>query len=285
MRRSMDVTFTLDDINLDKRNDGRRFLDFYSEEGIRLALERYGLTAALGRRGYADFEMYTSADDERHTLILSTDVDGRTLHLMELVVRRDQLLPDPPGELPALGRDIETLTVDWLALQDPRGLFSERRPRLPGQALPGLGIGERVMEMLYRVVDRLGLDTLVTVPDHFHNAALYGRELPFLDPWYGGQLQRLQTVLMTEEELSLSQASWAVEWGHVHQGEGPPLRWRGQLMVAPRGKSLEAYFGSREYKAEVRRVAEHVDYRLDREAFEARWAESEAAFTSALLGG
>jgi hypothetical protein len=65
MRASLDDTRPLTDRELLDKNAGRRFLDFYGDEGMRFALEKYGLRrTAHARRGW--FGSGTHAFDERH---------------------------------------------------------------------------------------------------------------------------------------------------------------------------------------------------------------------------
>lgn len=274
MRSSMDAEFGVDLLRPERRDADRRFLDYYGDEGIRLALERYGVFERLEARGYRDFELVTRATDERHTLLVRGRPagGGEPVRLLELLVRRERMVPETAPGLPDLPSAFETLTVDWLVLRHPDGHFTPERPRLPGQDAPGLGIGEMVLALLLRVIERLDLDVLVAVPEHFHNAKFYVPEMPFFDPWYLGQLRALEGALMIEEGLSLAQASWAIEWNHVRARDGTRFRWTGHPMLAPRDPDLAAYVAHPRYASEARRAAEVCRYALDRPAFQARWA-------------
>lgn len=269
-----DESAAIDERTVLDKDAGRRFLDFYGSEGLRHALERYGLLAAIARRGYPDVAIETRAEGERHTMLL----EGRAapgepyVRLLELTVRRDTLVPVAPSGLPPLHARYDVLTIDWLLLQSPNGRFEPGRPPVPGQRYPGLGVGWRVLALLYRVVDRLGLDALVTVADHLHNAEHYARELPFLDPAYAGRLRALLALLHSRHGLSTAQASWAMEWGLVRDPSGEVVRWRGELQLASEEPSLLAYLQSPGY-ASLAAVAEEAcaRFELDREAFDARW--------------
>jgi hypothetical protein len=131
--------------------------------------------------------------------------------------------------------------------------------------------------MLYRIVERIGLHCLATVPEYFHNAHLYARELPYFDPWYMGQLRALEHLLLREHALSLAAASWAIDWGLVKRPDGTDFHWRGQLMLWPAEPRLTAYLRSDAHREESKRVARHERYTLDRAAFDARWAREHAA--------
>jgi hypothetical protein len=264
------------------REPDPRFLDFYGDEGLRLALERYGITREAEKRGYAQLDLETHCDDERHTLLVfGSDADGLRHRIAEAVVRRDRLLPHPDeAQDPALATAYDVLTVDWLVLRNPLARFTSERPRLPGQDAPGLGLGEQVFELLCRAVERLSLDALVSTAQHFHNAVLYVTRMPFLDPRWAGQLHALVHRLMLREGLSLAQASWAVEWGLVHaEGSPEPFRWRGELQLWPRAPTLERFVKAEAYFRRVATATADWHFRLDRPAFDERWEAERAALT------
>lgn len=277
MRTSMEDDFALSEADLPgaKENGApRRFLDFYGDEGLFFALDQYGLLEALRHAGYGAFELRTRADDERHTLLLGARpaVGGEPTNLLELVVRRDRLVPGTIEEgLPPLEPSYAMLTVDWLTLRDPLGRFRPDRPQLPGQDAPGSGLGEQVLEMLYRVVERLHLGGLLTVGEHFHNAWLYGRELRFFDPYHQGQCVALSRALLTDEALTLAQAAWAIEWGFVYTHEAKRFVWHGEAQLRSFSPSLTKFLSSKEHEARSQAHADATVFHLDRAAFQARW--------------
>jgi len=265
----------------DARVGTGRFMGFYGTSGLELAFERYGLYAALARRGFTEPQLILRLDDERHTLILEAPHDGAAtperLRLLELVVRRDAMLPTPPTGMPALSKQYEVLTIDWLLLQNPALPFTPERPRLPGQNHPGLGVGWRVLAILYRAAERLGVSGLVTVADHLHNAEHYARELPFFDPAHAGRLSALLKLLRVEHQLSVAEASWAMEWACVKDGKGESIAWRGEAQVATEDEGLRAYFKSSQYGILAKAGEDACRFELDRAAFETQWAEALAS--------
>ncbi|MGC3996684.1 MAG: hypothetical protein QM767_03795 [Anaeromyxobacter sp.] len=58
------------------------------------------------------------------------EAEGREHLLIELILERR-----------LVGADF--LYIHWLSLRNPRTQFSERRPRSPGQDVPGLGLRAR----------------------------------------------------------------------------------------------------------------------------------------------
>lgn len=258
----------------------QRFLSFYGTGGLELVFERYGLYAALARRGFSDVRLGVRIEQDRHYLLVDgvpPETPGAPARLIELVVRRDTMLPTPPTGMPALEKHYEVLTIDWLLLQNPSASFSPERPRLPGQDHPGLGVGWRVLAILYRAVERLGLMGLLTVADHLHNAEHYVRELPFFDPAHAGRLRALLGLLREREQLTVAQASWAMEWGCVKDGKGEPVPWRGEAQVATESPELIAYFRSPEYRELSKVACEACKYELDRATFDAKWKEAEGS--------
>ncbi len=278
MRSSMDELATLSEADLLDKNAGRRFLDFYGADGIRLAMERYGIEAALHRRGYEDLEIETHAHDDRHTLLVNGSAAGTTYRLVELVVRRDRLVPEAIPEMPALSADgYDVLTVDWLLLSHPLGELPDGRCLLPGQDHPGLGIGERVLELLYRMVERLRLDALATTADHFHTAMLYRREMPFWDPVHEGRVRALAGLLLEREQLTLAQASWALEWGYVRNAVDAVHTWTGEAQARAMVPELARWLTCAEREEIAARTASSTRYTLARAELDERWARQEAA--------
>jgi len=254
------------------RTGPTRFLDFYGVEGIRTALERYGIISALERRGYANFEFNVARFDEQHVLAIEAEHANleESARILELAVRRDGLVATVPVGLPPIESRYDVLTIDWLHLSNPAAAFHPDRPRLPGQRSPGLGIGERVLELLYRVVHRLDLHAIVTVGEYFHNAYLYAQELPFFDPYYAGQLDALADTLLRDASLSLAQASWAIRWGYVICDDAPFV-WRGEAQIWPRAPSLARYLNADTYHALRERHRGSFSFALNHEDFAAHW--------------
>ena len=151
--------------------------------------------------------------------------------LMELRARRD------PAALPAA----DVLYVEWLLLQNPRAEFL-RRPRLPGQEHPGLGLLREVVGLLVVMCDRLGLDGILFVPAHYYMAALGRRHLRFLSPEDAAVYEALRNAVA---ELSLAAATRAIEDGRVvDSASGEVIWWHTPPMVMALSKRLEEQLGA-----------------------------------------
>jgi hypothetical protein len=223
-----------------------RFVDTYSVDGLRLVMDAYGLQAALHERGLGDCRVRVSRDDAfRHRLELLLDDDRRVmdmrLHLQELAL---------PAAQPVA---FSVVVVDWLLMQHPGERFSSSRPRLPGQAWPGTGLGRQVHDLLVLLCRRIGRDALLNTPERFHLAALYRRAgYRSLDD-DGGAGVDAALAAGRSAGLSFAALTWAVERGFVRCDGGawayhpaPHLfavseraeRWVRRLPAAPPGPSV-----------------------------------------------
>lgn len=218
-----------------------RFLDYYTPEGVELALERTGIFERLRQLGFAqptlDFELDNPAGQ---TVRVFAGPDHREL-LIEIRARRDRAAV--PG--------CETLTVEWLLLQNPRLSFTRDRAPLPGQQHPGLGLLEEVVSILVLICDRLHLDGLHFVPSHYHLTAQSRRFLRFLHPEDEGRFRAVQHAVAG---LSLGDATRAVDAGRlVDEATGQSFRLPPMPMVLPVSDGLRRRVEGEGYE---RRAAE-----------------------------
>lgn len=263
-----DAEALLDDLGV-KRAD--LFLDYYTTQGLTAALEAYGFLGKLAERGFANVRVLLARDapDEDVRVRIVGDADGSTHLLLELRARRGRWKTSDGGVF-------EALMIDWLTLRDPRAPFTAARPRLPGQQVPGLGLGRDVLEMLNQSARRLKLDALVAWPDHYHNAVLYAARLRYHDPALQG---RLRAIVRAATGRSLADASWAIEWGCLLDDRGKPVEWssmRGE-MALPLAEALAERFASTAYASVERAAAAACGYRFDWQAFDEKRAAARAA--------
>ncbi|HET6899023.1 MAG TPA: hypothetical protein VFK70_11770, partial [Vicinamibacteria bacterium] len=118
-----------------------RFLGRFALPALCAELDQAGVLPALRTRGY-DPGVHIAVGESEHRLLVTAS-GGREV-LVDLRMTEEAL----PVSEPALrARGIEVLSVlavEWLSLQDPRAVFTRERPRLPGQAHPGLGLGRQL---------------------------------------------------------------------------------------------------------------------------------------------
>jgi acetoin utilization deacetylase AcuC-like enzyme len=191
----------------------RLLLGFYSAEGLEHALERYGILGELRRMGYGPFRVEVQDEGVGQSARL-LDVPGGQA-LIETVFERREVA------------GAQMLYVHWLALRNPRARFSDERPQLPGQDVPGLGLAREMAELLSRMAARLGLEGVAFRPSPYH-LAFRGREvMRFVDPARQGRFEALVDLL---KDVPLAAATRAVAEGRIRLN-GAPYSWETDEMV------------------------------------------------------
>lgn len=239
------------------------FLGFYTEEGLYHAFEKYGFLADIKEAGYESLRIEIITDDpDEHMLRIWGDAGDEPL--LELVARRDVLRPT--SELAEAFGDpvIPVLTIEWIQMQNPLAHFSATRPPLPGQKLPGLGVGVQVLQLLRNACRRLGLEALVTVPAYFHNAVFYSEAFAYFDPAYQGRFLAMSRDILPQAFASVGAASWALQWNMVVRSDldDEPCEWFHDAMVSPTSERLKAYFESQLFQREVNDALTQASYRV-----------------------
>ncbi len=227
-----DMLLTREDIEealgMSPRPRERRLLGFYSEEGVEHALSAYGILPHLRRLGYDDFEVGFDHASAGERLRLHGRCEGQRYLLQEAVLERHSFDGDT------------MLLVNWLSLRNPRATFTEQRPQLPGQEVPGLGLAREAGQMLARMAKRLDLAGVAFHPAWFHVAYTARYHFRFLDPTVQGHFEALMRDLAP---LPLLVATHAIADGRVRL-HGQPFRWEPGVMAyrfePPEGFDTEA---------------------------------------------
>jgi hypothetical protein len=214
-----DSVLTMDDVAEDlglRVEKNRLMLGFYSAAGLEHAFSRYGLLHELTRLGYGPFHVeigYLSPGDRMR--LFGKDRQGNEHLLIETMVEKREV-----AHLPVL-------YVHWLTLRHPVAAFSDKRPRLPGQEVPGLGLARESTELLQRMAHRLGLKGVAYRPSSYHTAYAGRGQLWFVDPVRQGRFEALVRDL---GHLPLVNATKAVAEGRVLLN-GEPYAWEPDEMV------------------------------------------------------
>jgi len=234
----------------DKQQD--RFLDFYTKNGIKLALKKYGMVNKLREKGfnYIDVKIGKREDGSDYLVIFEPPFK-KDRFIAELVVRKTSF------------KDIfPVLKIEWLCLQNIHGNFSKEKPRLPGQNFPGLGLGKEALQLIMLMGIRLKFHALLNSPQYFHNAYIYSVAFYFDNPRDFGRLKALER-LMKEEGLTLSQFAWAMEEGRVYKkGEKKPYKWEPAIQILPLRTYLENRYGTEDYWHIVKKYSERYEFFL-----------------------
>ncbi len=205
-----------DDVERDLRLAGgerKLFLGFYSAEGLEHALHRYGLLGELKRLGYGPFRVEIRDEGVGQSARLVDVPTGQAL--IEVVLEKRRV------------GGAEMLYVHWLALRNPRARFSQERPRLPGQEVPGLGMAREITQLLLRMAARLALEGIALRPSAYHLAYSGRAVMRFVDPARQGRFEALVDAL---RGLPLIDATHAVAEQRVRL-DGAPYQWEPAEMV------------------------------------------------------
>jgi acetoin utilization deacetylase AcuC-like enzyme len=221
----------------------RRLLGAFTAQQLELTLERAGLLDRLRQLGYRLPAVALDLDHPAGETVRIYGDPGRADLLVELRLRIDRRTV----------ADLALLRIEWLLLQNPHGQFTPRRPRLPGQDHPGLGLLRDAIAMLVVAGERLRLDGVLWVPAHYH-AAVQGRGAGrFLLPADEGIFRALERLLAG---VPLHTAANLVAKGWVEDAAtGQPFAWRPMPMVVPAGERLRARLHTEEYEREAAAAA------------------------------
>ena len=193
----------------------RLLLGFYTASGMEHALFAYGIFEQLERMGYRQFRVAFDTAGLGERMRLFGEADAKEHLLVELILEKRRV------------GGAEVLYIHWMSLRNPRAQFSERRPRLPGQEAPGLGLAREAGSMMARMAVRLGLAGVVIRPAHYHMAYAARHEFTFLDPRRQGRFEALVRDLSA---FTLLEATTAMAEGRVLL-TGQPYAWEADEMA------------------------------------------------------
>lgn len=251
--RAFDFTFTEQDLEQDLQREGsNRLLERFTENEVFEALNEYGVLEQLSQKGYIDPRLVIrSLDPFRQSVKLlesASSPEDDDHMLCELRVFDAHV----KGLCPATGdtMDMDTLVIDWLVFQDPRGQFSPDRPQLPGQKYPGLGIMRPCMQAILDLARQTGKEAVINIPEYYHNAVLYTPAFHFFSPFVEGRFWALQEFLAG---LSLAEASHAVSAGKIwNEAKGEVFVWKPHEQMLGITDRVKNYFDSEEYEGPVK---------------------------------
>jgi len=227
-----------------------RFLGRLTRHGVEVLLESAGILPELRARGFPRLQVELDPRNGSSPTLRVSPEEAPGTPLLELRAECSRAVV--PG--------MELLSIEWLLLQNPHAEFTTRRPRLPGQRFPGLGLLRDVMSCLVVACDTHGLDGVHFVAGHYHVAIQSRRVVRPLQPADEARLRALASVL---EGLSLAEATAAVESGRVvDAASGEPVQWRPIPAVLPVSERLKERVGGAEYQQAVARASEGLRYRL-----------------------
>jgi hypothetical protein len=185
--------------------------------------------------------------------------------IVDLKIREGRLTPRPHLHLPTHFFEHDYLVLEWLTLQNPLLSFSEKRPPLPGQQHPGLGLRKKVVDVFVYLARLLRKDGLLAFPAYFHNAVLFSRFFGFLNPL------KMAEVLAIEKafpKIPFKHMAWIVYLNCLRQEDGRVYEWKAEEQVYPIRKELKEYLDSKKYKRQVKQGLKGRSFTIDWDAYD-----------------
>ncbi len=244
-----ELELSFDDLELDltghRTPSNPRLLGFYTASGLEYALHRLGVLGHIRRLGYEQLRVEIDAGDVGQRMRVLGRSDGTEHVLIEAVVERRRM------------QNEDVLFVNWLSLRNPRASFTTSRPQLPGQEVPGLGMGPEATTLLALMARRLGLSAVVFRPAWYHLAYAGRSRYRFIDPERHG---RFEALLRDFQKVPLLEATRALAEGRVRMN-GEPYRWEASDMMY----ELEPEDAPDEWKARCQQERECVRFTRESE--------------------
>jgi hypothetical protein len=215
-----------------KGRSEKRWLGFYTASGIRTVFKEYGLDDDLRRFGIDDYEIELDVDDPYHQNLRFYQVGRRDEAGLLIELRVHPTCARSRDLVGAILRDqtMSIFFIEWLCLQNSQNKFTEQRPRLPGQAYPGLGIGAQMCGLLIQMCKRLKRQGLLTAPYTLTNAMLFNRAgFHFCDP---EKRQDLIDLSRQFPDLHLAVIAWAIERGCMFKNGAPYAYEPGEMLLS-----------------------------------------------------
>jgi acetoin utilization deacetylase AcuC-like enzyme len=227
-----------------------RFLGYFSRHAVELLLERSGILAQMRAKGFRALRVELDTRNGLGHTVRVVCEDGPGELLLELRAERSRrMVPE-----------MEVIALEWLLLQNPRAEFSARRPQLPGQKHPGLGLLRDIMGWLMVVCEQHGLDGIFFTTAHYHIAVQSRRLVKPLRATDEGHLRAFSRAL---SDLTLAEAAAAVVGGRVIDvATKEPAEWEPIPTVVPVSARLKALVTGPEYEEAAAREAARLRLRL-----------------------
>jgi hypothetical protein len=257
--------------------------DLVQEKGSSLFLGRYSMTAALAVLGKRNFFRDAKKRD-LWPLAFDLDSSGYPVQrfqiflearkpenlIVDLKIREGRLTPKDYLHLDLAFYKYNFLVLEWFTLQNPRLDFSRKRPPLPGQQHPGLGLGKKVVDLFVYLARLTRKDGLLAFPAYFHNALLFSRYFRFLNP------EKYAEVLAIEKafpKIPFKHLAWIVYLNCLRQDNDKIYEWKAEELVYPLKKTLKDYFDSKPYKKKLKQSQEKWHFTIDWDCYERKLDE------------
>ncbi len=228
------------------KKKGNLFLNLYSSEEIVDLFREMGITKKISNIGFSNLEIVISGDSPfDHRMRLYSEENSEKNLLMELVVKEGIFEPKKIFVEEYKVKNPRMLMIEWLSFQNPKAKFDEKRPRLPGQKFPGLGILMELEGVLFHICKRIGYEGVIDVPEYYHGALMYSPKFFFYDPQMQGMLG---AMIRDFADIPLDRTSTAVMLQCVkNKATEKFVEWSPGEQILPVSEKMKKYFISDGY--------------------------------------
>jgi hypothetical protein len=252
--------------------------DLLTEKSTSLFLGRFSMPevrALLGKKNFYReardrellplvFDLDSSEYPVQRLRVFQEERDPERL-IVDLKIREGRLAPKGHSHLDLRFFDYEFLILEWLTLQNPRIPFSRKRPPLPGQNHPGLGLRKKVVDVFAYLGRLLNKEGLLAFPAYFHNALLFSRYFCFLNPEKRAEVRAIRKSF---PDIPFKHLAWIVYLNSMRRGDGSVYEWHSEEQIFPLCRELKTYFDSRDYKNQVKSALPRFKFSIDWEDYE-----------------
>jgi hypothetical protein len=252
--------------------------DLIKEKATSLFLGRYSLTeviAVLGKKGFFKearkrslwplaFDFDSSEYPTQRLRIFLEEKQPEKL-IVDLKIREGRLTAKDNTRIDPIFYNCDFLFLEWLTIQNPLRSFSKKRPPLPGQAHPGLGLGKRVVDIFVYLAKLTRKDGLLAFPAYFHNALLFSRYFHFINPEKAAEVLAIEKAL---PDIPFKHLAWIVHLNCLRTAAGETYEWKAEELVYPLNKALKAFFESKGYKNRLRQGMKGRSFAVDWDCYE-----------------
>ncbi len=224
-----------------------RFMGRFSKEEIFNVIESIGLLKHLESMGFSDIDIDIDRD-VNYINYFKLYWKDKTIENQLIDLRVSEHTFIPHKRFFEEGTRIEPynmILIEWLSAKNPRAVFDENRPQLPGQTTPGLGILKYCFQLLRDISRQVFKDGFLDIPNHMHGAIMYSKEFQFFDPV---QEAILRAAVRDLRRYSLADISWGVITGTIiDYHKGTPAVYDPGEQIHSVSNRLKRYFDSKQY--------------------------------------
>jgi hypothetical protein len=257
--------------------------DLTEEKATSLFLGRYSMTevtAVLGKRNFfreaqkrdlwpLAFDLDSSGYPVQRLQIFRETSKPENL-IVDFKIREGRLAPNSRLQLDPSFYKFDFLILEWLTIQNPLLLFSVKRPPLPGQKHPGLGVGKKVVDLFVNLARLLRKDGLLAFPAYFHNALLFSRYFHFLNPEKAAEILAIEKAF---PRIPFKHLAWIVYLNCLKLANGDTYEWKAEELIYPLNKTLKDYFDSKSYKRRLKQTLKSRSFTIDWDGYESKLDE------------